>query len=66
MLLYTYEIVILYGSIIWPLKSKHISTLLVLERKIFTFGPVKDNITGERKRRKDKELHITFGEIKNL
>jgi hypothetical protein len=52
--------VILYGAKTWPLRKSDENKLLIMERKILRkiYGPVKDNNSGERRRRKNTELEI--------
>jgi hypothetical protein len=59
--------VILYGSETWALRKSDENQFLILERKILRkiFGPIKDNITGEWRRRKNIELQEIFNE-KNI
>jgi len=46
--------VILCGAETWPLRKLDEKAFLILKTK--TFGPTKDEINGERKRRKNAEL----------
>jgi len=48
----------LYGSETWPLRKIDEHRFIVFERKILrkTYGPVKNEITGEWRRRKNIEL----------
>jgi hypothetical protein len=54
--------VILYVSETWALKKSDGNKFLILERKILRkiFGPIKYDITGEWKRRKNIELQYIF------
>jgi hypothetical protein len=54
--------VILYGAKTWPLRKSNENKFLIMERKIMRkiFGPVKDNISGEWRRRKNTELYTAI------
>jgi len=54
--------VILYGAETWPLKKSDENKFLILERKILRkiFGPVKDSISGEWRRRINTKLELLF------
>ncbi|KAE9539532.1 hypothetical protein AGLY_004784 [Aphis glycines] len=56
--------VILYGSETWALRKSDENKFLILERRILRkiFGPIKDNIIGEWRRRKNIELQEIFNE----
>jgi hypothetical protein len=56
--------VILYGSETWALRKSDENKFLILERRILRkiFGPIKNNITGEWRRRKNIELQEIFNE----
>jgi hypothetical protein len=54
--------VVVYGSEIWPLRKMDDQRFLVFERKVLRkiYGPVKDEITGEWRRRKNLELETLY------
>jgi hypothetical protein len=53
----------LYGSETWPLRKIDEHRFMVFERKVLLkiYGPVKDEITGKWKRRKNIELETLYG-----
>lgn len=53
-----------YDSIHRELRKSDENKFLILERKILRkiFGPIKDDITGERRRRKNRKLQEMFNE----
>jgi hypothetical protein len=53
---------ILYGSETWALRKSDVNKFLILERKILRkiFGPIKYDITGEWRERKNMELQYIF------
>lgn len=54
---------ILYGSKTWPLRKIKGDKLLIPERNIFErkiFGQKKDKITGDWRRKKNKELEVMY------
>ncbi|KAL4154026.1 hypothetical protein QTP88_001859 [Uroleucon formosanum] len=55
--------VVLYGSETWPIREMDEHKFMVFERKVLRkiYGPVKDEITGEWRRRKNIELEILYG-----
>ena len=56
--------VTLYGLETWALRKSDENKFLILERKILRkiFGQIKDDTTGEWKRRKNRELQEIFNE----
>jgi hypothetical protein len=56
--------VVLYGSETWVLRKSDENKFLILERKILRkiFGPIKNDITGDWRRRKNIELQYIFNE----
>jgi hypothetical protein len=56
--------VILYESKTWALRKSDENKFLILERKILRkiFGYIKDDITGEWRRRRNRELQEIFNE----
>ncbi|KAL4123306.1 hypothetical protein QTP88_015504 [Uroleucon formosanum] len=55
--------VVLYGSETWPIRKMDEHKFMVFERKVLRkiYGPVKDEITVEWRRRKNIELEILYG-----
>jgi hypothetical protein len=55
--------VVLYGSETWPLRKMDEHRFIVFERKVLRkiYGPVKDEITGEWRRRKNIKLETLYG-----
>ncbi|XP_025203119.1 uncharacterized protein LOC112600160 [Melanaphis sacchari] len=54
--------VVLYGSETWPLRKMDKQRFMVFERKVLQkiYGPVKDEITEEWRRRKNSELETSY------
>jgi hypothetical protein len=54
--------VVLYGSETWPIRKMDEHKFMIFERKVLRKinGPVKDEITGEWRRRKNIELEILY------
>jgi len=57
--------VILYDSETWPFRKTDENKLIAFERKMIRkiYGPVKDDITGEWRQRKNMELKVLYSGV---